>query len=77
MQELLTNKLQPIELPPLPENPLVSVLVPNYNYARYVGEALESVLSQTYPHFEIIVCDDGSKTTPVKSLKLMFRRILE
>lgn len=61
MQELLTNKLEPIELPPLPENPLVSVLVPNYNYARYVGEALESVLSQTYPHFEIIVCDDGSK----------------
>jgi glycosyltransferase involved in cell wall biosynthesis len=61
MQEPLTEKLQPIELLPLPENPLVSVLIGNYNYARYIGETLESVLCQTYPHFEVIVCDDGSK----------------
>jgi len=49
-----------MELPPLTENPLVSVLVANYNYARYIGDALESTLAQTYPHFEVIVCDDGS-----------------
>jgi glycosyltransferase involved in cell wall biosynthesis len=60
MQEPLTDKLQPIELVPLPENPLVSVLIANYNYARYIGETLESVLCQTYPHFEVLVCDDGS-----------------
>lgn len=60
MQELQDKKLQPIDLSPLPDNPLVSVLVPNYNYARYIGETLESALHQTYPHFEIIVCDDGS-----------------
>ena len=60
MQETLTEKLQPIELLPLPEKPLVSVLIGNYNYARYISETLESVLCQSYPHFEVLVCDDGS-----------------
>lgn len=43
-----------------PEPPLVSVVIPSYNYARFVGEAIESVLDQAYRHFEVIVIDDGS-----------------
>jgi len=56
----VVQKLKPIELAPLPACPLVSVLMANYNYARYIGEAIESVLAQTYQQFELIVCDDGS-----------------
>jgi glycosyltransferase involved in cell wall biosynthesis len=38
----------------------VSAIITSYNYGRFLGAALESVLSQTYPAHEIIVVDDGS-----------------
>lgn len=40
--------------------PLVSVVAPTYNYGRFVGEMLESVLAQTYRNWECVVVDDGS-----------------
>jgi glycosyltransferase involved in cell wall biosynthesis len=44
-----------------PEMKRVSVIVPNYNYAHYLLERLTSIFGQTYPVFEIIVLDDGSR----------------
>jgi glycosyltransferase involved in cell wall biosynthesis len=40
--------------------PVVSIVINNYNYGRFLGEAIDSGLRQTYPHVEVVVADDGS-----------------
>ncbi len=40
--------------------PLVTVVIPCYNQAHFLGEAIESVLAQSHPNLEVIVVDDGS-----------------
>ncbi len=42
------------------KQPLVSVIIPNYNHARYLEQRLDSVFGQTYPNFEVIILDDCS-----------------
>ena len=41
-------------------SPTVTVYITNYNYARYLKSAIESVLGQTFKNFELIIIDDGS-----------------
>jgi len=38
----------------------VSVILPNYNYARYLNQRIDSILNQTFPDFELIILDDSS-----------------
>ena len=47
----------------------VSVIIPNYNYARYVGEAIESVINQTYTNIEIVVVNNGSTDNSLEILE--------
>ena len=60
------DRLMPMDLPPLRANPMVSVLIGNYNYASYIAQTIESVLTQTYQNFEICICDDGSTDRSVE-----------
>jgi len=42
------------------DNPLVSVIVPNHNHAKYLPERLSSIINQTFQDFELIILDDAS-----------------
>ena len=41
-------------------NPLISIVIPTFNNADYIGETLNSVINQTYINWECIIVDDGS-----------------
>lgn len=46
--------------------PRFSICIPNFNYGRYIGDTIQSVLDQTYPHFEIIVTDNASTDNSIQ-----------
>ena len=41
--------------------PKVSVIVPVFNTEKYISECIDSILAQTFPDWELILVDDGSK----------------
>jgi glycosyltransferase involved in cell wall biosynthesis len=52
--------LRAVSLASLSQDPLVSILIANYNYAEFLPAALGSLIDQTYSNWHAIVCDDGS-----------------
>lgn len=51
------------------QNDLVSVIMPSYNSAEYIAESIESVIKQTYPHWELLITDDCSTDNTVEIVK--------
>jgi glycosyltransferase involved in cell wall biosynthesis len=51
------------------EDPGVSILLTSYNYARYIGTTITSILSQTWTHWELIIIDDGSTDASVSLIE--------
>ena len=49
--------------------PLVSVVIPNYNNAKYIVEAINSIIQQNYKNFEIVVVDDGSTDNSIEIIE--------
>ncbi|MGE3466278.1 MAG: glycosyltransferase family 2 protein [Pyrinomonadaceae bacterium] len=57
------------------KKPLISVIIPNYNYAKYIAKTVQSALDQTYPCVEVIVVDDESKDDSLAVLDQFSGRI--
>ena len=56
------------------KNPAISIIIANYNFAKYIGDALESVRVQSFRDWECIVIDDGSTDNSVKIIKQFCKR---
>ena len=54
--------------------PLVSVLIPAYNHALYVGSTINSIMAQDYANVELITIDDGSKDNTLEVIESMRER---
>lgn len=53
--------------------PRISVVVPNYNYAKYIINRLDSIINQTFPIYEIVVLDDASTDDSIKLIEEYFQ----
>lgn len=54
-----------------PGEPLVSVVVPSYNHAKYIADTIKSIIDQDYENIELIVIDDGSQDASAKVIQEM------
>lgn len=55
------------------EIPKVSIYIPSYNNGKYIKEAVDSVLNQTYTDVEVCICDDGSTDNTLEVLEANFK----
>ena len=51
------------------QDPSFSICIPNYNYGKYIGDTIKSVLNQTYQNFEVIVVDNASTDNSIEVIE--------
>jgi len=56
------------------KEPLISVIMPVYNGSLFIGQAIESILRQTYKNFELIIVNDGSKDNSLEIINHFVRK---
>ena len=56
-------------------NPLISIIVPNYNHSKYLPERIESLINQTYKNFELIILDDASTDNSLEIIEGFTHRL--
>ena len=65
-------KMNPSKLNIIPKK--VSVIIPNYNYEKFIEERIDSVVKQTYPIYELIILDDCSTDNSVNKIKKIIKK---
>jgi len=55
--------------PAVNDYPRISIVVPSYNHGRFIGNTLQSIVNQDYPHLELIVVDGGSDDATLEVIK--------
>ena len=64
-----TSNEQKVDLPPIADQPTVSILVPSYNQGQFIGDTIDSILQQDYRPLKIFVVDGASTDQTVDVLK--------
>ena len=67
----MTDLINPHIRPATEAMPLVSIIAPCYNAEKYLAAAIASIFAQDYPHFEVIIVDDGSTDNSVAMLEAL------
>ena len=56
-------------------NPYISVIIPSYNYGKFIEQTINSVLNQTYKNYQLIIVDDGSTDNSLDILYKFSKKI--
>ena len=59
------------------QNKKISVVLPNYNYSKYLKNRIRSILKQTFPIYELIILDDNSNDDSIKIIESEIKKIKE
>ena len=74
LQEIREHRLRRRKIEPKVKNPWISVILPAYNEELVIASSLKSVCANKYPHYEVIVVDDGSKDATSRRVRAFIKR---